>query len=51
MDEAKKEELYKIKAIAELMMNQDCGNPVEFSAGVINVLGRQIHESLEKILE
>lgn len=51
MDESKIEELIKIKAIGELMMNQDASNPVEFGAGIVNSLGRQITEAVDKVLD
>ncbi|MCQ2087867.1 MAG: hypothetical protein MJZ37_07425 [Bacilli bacterium] len=45
------EELLKIKALGELMINQDPDGPAEFSAGVINSLGRQITESIDNVLD
>lgn len=45
------EELYKIKSIGELMINQDPNGPAEFSAGTINSIGRQITESADTVLE
>lgn len=45
------EELYKIKAIGELLINQDPNGPVEFSAGMTNSIGRQITESVDTVLE
>lgn len=48
-EEKLKKAIDQITIIAELMMAADCQRPSEFSPGIINRIGVELSEAVEKI--